>query len=70
MDVYLVQTFSNGMVSFAMAESVWMMIREWGILNQSNTEHIAKVRAALTDDRRSAIRMLTKRFHIDKKNCS
>ncbi len=40
-----------------------MMIREWGA---PTPKHIAKVCAALADDRCSTIRMLAKWFHIDK----
>ncbi len=37
-NVYFVRMFSNGMVSFAMAERAWMMFREWGAPNHSNTK--------------------------------
>ncbi len=30
MNIYLTRTFSNGLVSFAMAERSWMIIREQG----------------------------------------
>ncbi len=71
MNVYHVRMFSNGMVSFAMAERVWKMFWEWSAsdpVEPLNSEQIANVRAALVNDRHSTIRMLAKWFHIDKES--
>ncbi len=67
MNVYLVRTFSNGKVSFAMARRAWMKIWEQGTPKTSRMpKHITKVQAALADNQYSTIRMLAERFHIDK----
>ncbi len=54
------------MVSFAMAERVWMMFESKAPRTGRTPEHIAKVHAALANDRCSTNRMLAKWFHIDK----